>query len=108
MSEPAESQMCYFRASVRPRDRALSLGGLRESYWVAHFYVQTDDTNATGAVGSQFCAEQNLEFLEFLCLPQVISRAQIAEYEREHIEAYELAKREGIAMVMAVVGRFEP
>ena len=108
MSEPVESKICYFRASVRPQAPALSLSGVRESYWVAHFYVQTEDSTATGAVGSQFCAEHNLEFLEFLCLPQAISRSQIAEHEAEHIEAYELALHEGIAIVVCVVGRPEP
>jgi hypothetical protein len=108
VNEPVASEICYFRASVRPQASALTFGGVRESYWVAHFYVQTEDSTATGAVGSQFCADRNLEFLEFLCLPQAISRSQIAEHEAEHIKAYECALREGIAVVVCVVGGLEP
>lgn len=73
----------------------------------AHFYVSTDDGTQAGGAASSFCMSNGLECVEYSCLPQPILRAQIAEYETEHAEAYELALSNGFAVVLALVARWD-
>jgi hypothetical protein len=70
---------------------------------VAHFYIQADSQPTAGAVAHDLCRLQGLTFEEYICLPSPVSREQIGEHEDEHIQAFELANRDGEAMVISVV-----
>jgi len=70
---------------------------------VAHFYVRADGQPTAGAWEHDWCRLQGLTFSEYVCLPSPITREQIGEHETEHIQAFELAEREGEAVVISVV-----
>ncbi len=100
-------QVFYLRQAMRPRARFTTLPpSVQEISLLAHFYVLAENgTNAGGAAGT-FSLETGLECTEYICLPQPIERSQIAEHESEHIEAHEVAKREGFAVVLSLVTKW--
>jgi len=97
-------QVFYLRQAMKPPNRFSALpSSLKEVSLHAHFYVLAEDgTDAGGAAGS-FSLQTGLECEDYVCLPQLIDRSQIAEHESEHIEAYELAERDGFAVVLSLV-----
>ena len=79
---------------------------VKEITLLAHFYVVAEDeVNAGGAAGT-FSLETGLECTEYICLPQALERSQIADHDTEHIEAYELAQRDGFAIVLSLVSKW--
>ena len=70
---------------------------------VAHVYVRSEDPVNAGAAGADFFDQQSLEFVEYLSLPRRLSRLQISDDEFEHAQAYDIACREGVAIVMSTV-----
>ena len=100
----SQESIYYLRALVAARDH-FSPPEVRapELALVAHFYVRADDQPTAGAWAHDWCRLQGLAFVEYICLPNPIVRAQIGESEGEHIQAFELAQSEGEAVVVSVV-----
>lgn len=73
---------------------------VKELSLLAHFYILAEDETIAGDAAGLFSLETGLECTEYGCMPQPIERAQIAEHEAEYIEAYELAARNGFAVVL--------
>jgi hypothetical protein len=94
----------YLRAFIAANGRFSSSSvQAPETTLVAHFYIRTDSQAAAGAVAHDFCRMQGLIFKEYIRLPNPITRAMIGEHEDEHVQAFELAAREGEAVVISVV-----
>ena len=99
-----ETPIFYLRAYVSASATlcALPLGQARQASVVAHFYVQTDSQPNAGAWAHDWCRFHGLVFEDYICLPNVLTRAQV-DGETEHEEAYELALKEGEAVVISAV-----
>jgi hypothetical protein len=94
----------YLRQTLKRSSRHASLlPSTQQHELIAHFYVRAEDATLAGGAAGTFSVEHGLECVEYGCLPQLITRQQIAEYESEHLAAYELAEGEGFAVVLAAV-----
>jgi len=94
----------YLRALIEAGDRFCPPGvRAPELALVAHFYVRAIEQSTAGAWAHDWCRLQSLTFKEYICLPSAMTRDQIGENEEEQIQAFELAEREGEAVVISVV-----
>ncbi|WP_284620791.1 hypothetical protein [Aquabacterium humicola] len=92
---------------MKPSDRLTTLPAtVKEVSLLAHFYVLAEDGTTAGGAAGTFSLETGLECTEYVCLPQVIERSQISENESEHVEAYELAERDGFSVVLSLVSKW--
>jgi hypothetical protein len=99
-----DEQIYYLRQALKPADRFSVLSpSAREVSLIAHFYVKAENDSNAGGIAGTFCLEHKLECAEYICLPQVITAAQIGEHEDEQRKAYELALQSGFAVVASVV-----
>jgi hypothetical protein len=74
-----------------------------EKSLIAHFYIRSDSQPNAGAIAQDFCRLQGLTFTDYICLPSTITREMVGEHEDEHIQAFDLAERDGEAVVISVV-----
>lgn len=100
----AAESIFYLCQSVRSQLGLTSFGKqVNEESITLHFYVKAEDGTTAGGAAGTFALEYGLECIEYICLPQPISKSQIDSQEREHAEAYELALKKGMAVVASSV-----
>jgi hypothetical protein len=101
---PAQSSIFYLRAELGVGGRfSPAYLGAREVRLVEHFYVQAEQDIHAGAIAHDICRLQGLEFKEYISLPSLIGEEMIREYEPEHEEAFQVACREGRAVIVSIV-----
>jgi len=100
----ASEPIFYLCQTVKAASRFTSLrSSAHEESITLHFYVKAEDETYAGGAAGAFNLEHGLECVEYICLPQLMSKAQIGAHESEHVEAYELALSKGMAVVATTV-----
>lgn len=70
---------------------------------IGHFYIKTENNLAAGACAADFCRLNGIRFKDYLSFPVPITAERIREFEPEHQTAFDVATRDGEAVVVSVV-----
>jgi hypothetical protein len=94
----------YIRVEFAPQAPLISSTSMgTAARYIAHLYLQVEDSTYASAWASDFCTDNGHVFVEFLSHPVVMEELLVREYEPEHQTAFALAQEKGHATVISIV-----